>query len=349
MADKRSGSLVILLRGGIGDLLVSTPFHRALKEAFPSEPVSVMCREAYAPLLEGNPWIDELIPTVPQKLEEFFGFYGAASRLKKSRFQRVFVLWSKAPEAWLAFFSGIPVRVGQGSRLGYSFLYTHKVRVASEAGDEQTHWSEILLDYLRALGVKPHNHGLVLHLSEAEKRQARELLLAQGVSESDLPVGFHPGKGVGFTPHNISVEHLAALADKVAQLPGVKLIFTGSENEMELVQGIREKMGEPSLDFCGKVDLRGLAGLISQEKVLICPDSGPMHMGAALGVKIAAIFALRSDFPERWAPYGVPFEILRPLDWDCRGHCVKENCPYFSCYQKIKPADLQAAVRRLLA
>jgi len=330
-------------------LMVSTPVHRALKEAFPGEPLSVMVKTAFAPLLLNNPQVDEIIPMEASRLDEFIGFYNLVKRVKKSRYQRVLVLWNQAPEAWLSFFGGIPVRVGQGSRLGYSFLYTHKVRVASEEGDTHTHWSEIMLDYVRALGIAPHNSGLILNLTPEERQQAQELLASLGVVSRELLVGFHPGKGVGFTPDNISTEHLAALADGVAQIPGVKLVFTGDDHERELVSAIREKMQEFSLDLSGKVDLRGLAGLLSQFKVLICPDSGPMHMASALGIKIAALFALRSDFPQRWAPLDVANEVLRPLEWDCRGNCVKESCLYFSCYQKIQPADLQAAVRRLLA
>lgn len=342
-------NLVVLARGGIGDLILSTPVHRALKQAFPDSHLAVIAKKGFHTLLHHSPVVDEIIPVEEKELDNFSFIFKAKKSGKFRTFQRVVVLWSKAPEALLAYLAGIPIRVGQGSRLFYSFLYTHKVKVRSETGDTETHWTEVMLDYVRALGIEPDRPQLVLKITEDEKEQAAQLLRESGASPNELLIGFHPGKGTDFTPRRIPVSHFAALADALALIPSARLILTGGTKEIELVKAIKEKMTGEAVDLSGKIDLRGLASVISHFKALVCPDSGPMHIGAALGVKIAAVFALKSDFPKRWAPLGVPSQILRPKDWECRKKCVKEECPHLSCYQEISPEDLKIAVGKLLA
>lgn len=346
IADK---TLVVLARGGLGDLLCGTPVLEALKSKFPETKITALVQNSAAPLLKGNPAVSGIIRTAAKDLDTMKGFFKTLSIIKKEDFSRAVVLWSKAPEAWLVTLAGIPVRVGQDSRLGYSFLYTHKVRVRSEHGDTKSHWADILLDYARALGAEAKAERLFLYNDEEEKQEAEEYLKNIGINPENGFVIFHSGKGIPITPETWPTDHFAGLAAALRDETGMPVLLTGTRNEEEAVFAIAEKAGDGMYNICGKTSLRLLCSIISKSSLLLCPDSGPAHIAAALGVPTIALFGLKSDFPDRWRPLGTRYRVLVPDDYHCSGSCIKENCTRFVCYEGISAESVREAAAGLLS
>ncbi|MCD6310149.1 MAG: glycosyltransferase family 9 protein [Candidatus Eremiobacteraeota bacterium] len=342
-------TLVILARGGLGDLLCGTPVFEALKSRFPETEITAMVRESAAPLLKGNPVIRDVIKTNDKDLDTIPGFRKSLSEIRKKNFNRAIILWSKAPEAWLVRLAGIPVRVGQDSRLAYSFNYTHRVRVRSEHGDTESHWADILLDYARALGIKAKAERLFLYVDDNEKQKARDFLKNLGLPPDEPYMIFHSGKGIPITPKNWPVKHFSKLARSLHEMTSLPVLLTGTIGELEAVSAIAESAGDNMYNICGKTDIRLLCGLVSSSSLLLCPDSGPMHIAAALKIPTIALFGLKSDFPNRWRPLGTRHRILVPDDYRCKKHCIKEKCKYFVCYEGITPESVGNAAMSLLS
>jgi len=220
--------------------------------------------------------------------------------------------------------------------------------VRAAKGDVTSHWVDSQLDFARSLGIEPSPPRILVPVDESDRGRIDQALEADGVSASDRLIALHTGKGMNLDSRRWPVEVFSAFGDILAAELGAKVILTGTREEKPLVDAVAQGMKQPVLNWAGTTSLGELAALLERCRVVVCPDSGPMHLAAAVGTPVAAIFALKSDFPLRWHPYGVPMEILVPADRHCTRKCVKETCPRFSCFEDITPGEVLEAVKRLL-
>lgn len=335
--------LIIHTHGGMGDVLLSTAVVRALKRNFPDASIAVMVKSSSAEIFDENPDVSNIIAWKDK------GFNADLKLIKSCGFDLAIVLWSTSREAWLTYLSGIPRRIGQDGRLLYSFLYNNKIKVRSERGDTASHWTEILMDYLDPLGIKNEKIEIVFPISEKDRKEAEELLQTHDVKPEDNLIGFHAGKGLELTEENWPLENFAAYADGIIEKYGAKIVLTGSKDEAPLVEIIEKKMENKAVNIAGKTSLKVLGSVISKCKAFVCPDSGPMHIAAALGIPTVAIFPLKEDFPLRWRPYGTDFEIVRKEKIACTKKCIKAKCTRFECMEEIKVEEVLSALDKLIA
>ena len=338
--------LVIHTAGGIGDVLLSTAVVHAIHEAYPGCQVDFLCQTRTAAALQNNPEIQERFEWPERRPRSLGELLHWAKLLRARRYDASLVLWSNTQVAWLTFLAGIPVRVGQDSRLAYSFLYTHKVRVRSEHGDEQTHWSEILLDFVRALGATPGPPRIHLEVS-AQNRQRAACLLEPLAGDGPL-IGFHPFKGPPVPLDRWPLPVFAGWLKALRQQLGARVVVTGSPGEKPYADQIVALAGcENVLNLAGETDLATLAALARQVDVFVCPDSGPMHVAAAAGARVLGIYAMEEDFPQRWAPLTPTARVLRPQPTGCPAGCRKPTCRDFRCYQTVTPQQVVTEVEAL--
>jgi ADP-heptose:LPS heptosyltransferase len=157
------------------------------------------------------------------------------------------------------------------------------------------------------------------------------------------------GKGLPLTVERWPVQQFAHIADAVADATDCRIVLTGSPDEKPLVDAVAACMLRPSLNLAGTTSLLQLAAVMSLCRAFVCPDSGPMHMAAAVGVPTVGIFAMRCEFPDRWRPYGDRCVVVRPDPIVCPVGCQKETCASFACYRQLSPAPVAAAVQQMLA
>lgn len=344
---KTQKALVVHTGGGLGDVLLSRPVVDTLTSH--GFQVDFLARESTSPALLGHQGVSELL-TIAQKdpanLQEMKTW---AKKLQSRDYQVAMLLWSTSRWAWTLRLAGIPQRVGQDSRLLYSFTFTHPVKVRSEHGDTESHWTDILLDYPRALGLEPTEPSVIYPVPEQAQKTARQLLEGFDFGNQSGPIlGFHSGKGLPLGPQRWPVQHFTRIAQQLQDDLGARLVLTGGPSEIELVQAVSSKLRAPFLNLAGQTDLSGLAAIASLCEVFICPDSGPMHLAAAVGTPVVGIYALDEDFPQRWAPFGVPHRVIRPARPACPPGCRKPSCPNFSCYLKVQPGEVVEATQQLL-
>lgn len=340
-------ALVVHTGGGLGDVLLSRPVVDTL--AMAGYTVDFLARQGTAVALTGHPRIRELL-TIPGKDPANSRQMRAwAKTLQERNYEAALLLWSTSRWAWTLRWARIPKRVGQDSRLLYSFNFTHPVRVRSEHGDEESHWTDILLDYPRALGLQPEPARVSFPVTEESAAVATALIGAADFATHRGPVlGFHSGKGLPLGPERWPVAHFGKLARELQDHLDARLILTGGPGEVEIVRGVAEHLRPGYLNLAGSTDLPTLAAVAAQCQVYICPDSGPMHLAAAVGTPVVGIYALDEDFPKRWAPYGVPHRVIRPPRPACPPGCTKPTCANFACYLRVGPSEVARAVCELL-
>jgi ADP-heptose:LPS heptosyltransferase len=340
-------ALIVHTGGGLGDVLLSGPVVDTMAEA--GYQVDFLARAGTSAAIAPHPNLKNLLviegkdPSGPIEMSRW------ARLLKKQNYGVSLLLWSTSRWAWTLYSAGIPKRVGQDSRLLYSFLFTHKVRIRSEHGDQTSHWTDILLDYPRELGLTPGEVKPTFPVTESGLAQAQHVIDTFDFGSQDGPlIGFHSGKGLPLSAERWPAAHFGLLARTLQHELKARLVLTGGPNEVDIVNQVGKSLEHPFLNLAGQTSVEELAAVQKILDVYVCPDSGPMHLAAAVGTPVVGIYALDEDFPERWAPFGTSCRKLRPPRPACPPGCTKPNCPDFKCYLKVQPEGVVEAVESLL-
>jgi ADP-heptose:LPS heptosyltransferase len=326
MAFERA--LLVAAGGGIGDTLFAGVVAQALRMRYAA--VDAVVLPAHVALAAHIPALERVIP-IGAPLE---AHYAAAV-----------VTWATAKTALLPWRARIPVRVGQARRL-YSALFTERVVVRSELGDHRTHWSEILLDYARALGCDLPGALPQFAVRDDERHEAAALLRVHDVAGSYYLL--HPTRGLSAQRSRWPLEGFVALARRLVARDGVRILVTGSPEDAALAEAIADGAGRGVTTIAGSTTIGTFAALAERASAVVAMDSGPMHVAAAVGAPTVGIFALQSDEPDRWAPKGARTAVVRPTYGCPPGH-RKETCPDFACVRALDDAGILRALDGLLA
>jgi ADP-heptose:LPS heptosyltransferase len=328
-------------------MLLSSVLAEALHHCYPGCHITFWPNPRFASLLEHHPFIDAYL-----SLDPAASLPTKVQALRGKNFDTVLVPWSASAHAWLTTLAGIPTRVGQGGRLTYSFLFTHSVRVRSVYGDTTSHWTDIQLDYARAIGCQaPADLLPVVITTPQEKEKAAVFLHNAGFSEARPICGLHICKGLAVDEARWPIDRFVDIAANLMRR-GYDVALTGTASEKTLtakVAMLAQSNASQSVivDLAGTCSLRETAAVIERMKVFICPDTGTGHLAAALGVPVVSIFPLRSDVPARWRPAIAASRIIRPTRYECGGPCVKETCPRFTCLLHIDADEVVQAAAEI--
>jgi lipopolysaccharide heptosyltransferase II len=332
----------------IGDIVLTTPVIRSVRAACPDAFIAYMGERDAVSLLEGNPFLDEIIPydyARPGVLEQArVGFL-----LKRKRFDLVVDLFGNPRSALLTRLSGARVRVGP-ERTGRGRLYT--IRVADD-GREKTA-VEFHNQYIAAAGIPPVATKPELFLREEEKRDAASYLRwvcggGKPLDPGRPVVGMHPG--ATWPAKKWLPQRFAELADTARAKLGAYVVITAGPGDAEAVSAVGASA--VSAPFALNVlPLRQLAAVISCCNVFVSNDAGPMHIAAALGVPTVGLFGPGED--SIWFPYDRSAGHT-PLRKDVPCHpchldeCNREGTGYMECMKLLAVHDVFAAVGRALS
>jgi heptosyltransferase-2 len=175
---------------------------------------------------------------------------------------------------------------------------------------------------------------------------ADRLWNAQGWGPADLVIGMCPGAAFG-PAKRWWPERFAALADRLIEVGGYRVVFFGSAGEVPLVEHIRAHMTHQAASFAGQDTLGSFMTLAARCAALIANDSGSMHIANAVGTPVVALFGPTD--PQRTAPTAAPATVLR-RELHC-SPCFRTTCPYSDhpCMRFIGVDDVFRAVVDILA
>lgn len=204
--------LVLAGGGGIGDVFLATPVMRALRGRYAH--VTALVLPAHA---------DVLIPAAADEVWIDTGdVLALRHRFALGRFDAAVVTWATPRVAYALALAGIPIRVGQARRL-YSALFTHRVQVRSELGDRLTHWTDIQLDYARALGLDGDPMPIAPMTIEAEA-EAERLREREGLRPGSYAI-LHPTRGISHSRALWPTSRLAELATQLRERYDVTVLI----------------------------------------------------------------------------------------------------------------------------
>ena len=322
-------ALLIAAGGGLGDTLLASPLARALRLRYDEVDAHVL--PAHRALAERTGAFDEVFEDSPPRTN-------VVRQLRAQEYSAAVVTWATLHTATIPFAAGIPVRVGQARRL-YSPLFTSRVNVRSETGDRTTHWTQILLDYVRVLDCDLADATPTVIPTADDEAQAKTVRVASGI-EGGYAV-LHPTRGLSHARERWPTSGLAALARSLRARYGVPVVISGGVADVGIASHVAAE-GD-AISIAGTTGIGAFAALARDARFVVAMDSGPMHVAAAMGVPTVGIFALQSDEPDRWAPLGAKTAVVRAT-YPCPSDHRKETCPDFPCVRELDVAGVLHAL-----
>lgn len=342
----------ILVRGvnWIGDAVMTLPALRALRLARPDSKIALLVKPWVLPVFEGDPNVDELI-LYSEDHKGLMGRLRLAGRLRDYRFSTAILFQNALDAAIIAFLAGIPERIGY-NRDARRALLTKAVPFDKHAGS--LHHVDYYMNLLDKAGFAVEASRPWIYLSLEERLKAREDLAGM----RRPVVGLNPGATFGSSKrwHPARFEEVARRV--IDDLGGSVVVF-GGPSETGIAKGILEGIQSlwPDRDLtsgpaprvrmaAGRTTLRELIALVSEMDVLVTNDSGPMHIGYAVGTPVVAIFG--STSPELTGPVGYGDIVIRK-DVDC-APCFERKCPKgeIRCMDLVSSEEVFGAVKCLM-
>ena len=364
--------ILVIKMAGIGDLLLATPALRALRETYPHAHIDLLVTPDSAGILNGWQVIDRIIV-----LDKYLFDYPQQFLTRPHNLLRLKPLWrdlrdghydavlllhhltlpfGRLKHQLLLRATGAQWRVGLDNGHGW-FL---NVRV-KDNGFGAMHEAEYYLAVAGAVGAKTTDKRLVVPLSEADHRQAWQLLYEHETPQNMRHpiIAMHPGSGGYSTARRWAPERFAQLADTLYSSVGGQLLLLGGPEEAELHQHIIDMMHSemPVRSMAGKGSIKVTAALLEQVDLFIGNDSALVHLAVAAGTPTVAIFGLTNA--QAWGPFadekaGQQALIVR-LNLPCmpcfyRGHDLgtPEGCATRDCLALLGVDPVATAARRLL-
>ena len=316
----------------IGDTLFSTPFIRAVREAYPDSYIACLLHPRCKEMLDLNPRLNEII--IYDEEGEHKGLFGKLKlvlSLRRKKFDTAFLLHRSFTKALIIFFAGVKERIGYPTKRR-AMLLTKTV----DDPAEELHKVEYFLNIARASGLMHKNKSYEFFINNSDKKFISDLLSASGVSEKDTVVVLCPGGN--WDPKRWPKENFARLADTLAEGSGVKIVISGSRKDMKLAEEIAGMMKKPSIITAGKTTLKQLGALFTRSDLVIANDTGPMHLAVAMKAKTIALFGPTS--PALTGPYGEGcYKVISKND-TCDIPCYDITCIDNRCMAAIKVEDV---------
>lgn len=329
----------------IGDVLLSTPVIKALRDHYPHAYIAMMVAPYAKEVVEGNPWLDEvIIYDKDAKHKSWRRTLKFSRNLAKKRFDLVIALHPTNRAHMVTFLAGIPKRLGYDRKL--AALLTDKIAHSKQLGEK--HELEYNLDFLRHLGIEAQDKRTHIPLKPESEKWAVELLEKENITAKDKLLGIHPGASC---PSKIwPVERLAQVADKLAEKYGFKVIILAGPKDLAKAEVTQKQMRHPVLNLAGKTSVSQMASILKRCALFISNDSGPVHIAGAVGTPVISIFgrAQKGLSPKRWGPLGKRDRVLHKPPVGCV-ECLAHNCVKgFACLKAISVDDVVGAADEIL-
>ncbi|MDZ7292036.1 MAG: glycosyltransferase family 9 protein [candidate division KSB1 bacterium] len=301
--------LVVRQHDQLGDFLLSTPVLRALRQFFKHAHIAVLARSYTAEAAYNNQYLDEVI-VFPEK-----GYLWTPAKLwrlvrgLRRGWDLAIVLNTVSHSLTsdlLAYFSGARYILGSEHRVFPGCQRNFFYNLVARHFSQPKHQTERNLDIVRHLGIDTNDRTEVMTLTTQEQLFARNFLRQHGLAENDVVVALHPGAGK--TQNRWPVEKFAEMAVTLHRRFAVRLILTWGPKEKDLGSDLRKRLTFDPI-VLQDLSLRQLAALLAHIDVFVCNDTGVMHLAAAVGTPLVAIFGPTD--PNEWKPIGKKFIAVR--------------------------------------
>jgi heptosyltransferase-2 len=324
-------SILFLRHDRIGDMVQSTAALKALRGAYPEAHITVLASERNYEILDHNPSVDEILI--------YKGIHWFIREIRTRRYALVIdpFLTYELRQAFMTCLAGGKYRIGfeeSGRKIFFN------VRGPTVPSPKQM--VDHLLDLVELAGGKREGCEPEVFLSDTEIQWANEALAKKGIGANELTIAIHPG--AHYPSQRWSAEKFGEVAKQMLEQSEAKVILIGSSDEKGLLEAVKKSAGVDITIFCCE-NIRKLIALLSRCDLLVCNNSGPMHIAAAL--KVPTVSMLGPTATPLWLPYGENNVVLNKRLF-C-SPCNRAVCKEHQCMASITVDEVLEAVETQMA
>ncbi|MFV9645509.1 MAG: lipopolysaccharide heptosyltransferase II [Desulfobacterales bacterium] len=332
-------NILIVKLSAIGDVIHTVPALNVIRKKYPDAHITWLVEEAAYSVIKGHKALDRIIVS---KRKTWLQGFARRSRLKNIREACGFIkdLRDTRYDLILDFQallkSGVLIGLARGGRkIGFdkgmqhqehSYLFLNE-RVPPV--DMELHALTRGMMLLESIGIQSREVVFNLPVSDPDRNIANNLLMQHGIKTPEPLVAINPmAKWKTKLWDNLKFSNLA---DRLIEQANADVIFTGGQEDSEAIEHIISNMKSEATNLSGKTDLKTLAALYEQASIVVSTDTGPMHLAAAIGTPVVALFGPTA--PWRTGPFGDSHQIVR-AGLEC-SPCFKRQCKTAECMKQI--------------
>ncbi|HUU82670.1 MAG TPA: lipopolysaccharide heptosyltransferase II [Phycisphaerae bacterium] len=351
LAHREFHRILLIKPSSLGDLVHALPVLHGLRRRYPKAGIDWLAGSAFAPLIEGHPDLSEVVRfdrrrygrmlRDPRIAVEFAAF---CRDLHRRRYDLVVDLQGLFRSGLLALASGAPVRIGFAAARELAWVfYSHRIA----PGKPNAHAVDRNYATARLLGFTDVPVSFDLAVTETERRRAGKILSGAGLADGKRFAAIMPG--ARWETKRWPEDRFAAVVDGLARQQGLPSVLLAGPDEADVCNRIEAACGQAVTNLAGTTSLRELVAVLERAVVVICHDSAPMHLAAALGRPLVCL--LGPTNPSRTGPYSKSARILQ-ADLPCVPCYLRRlsQCPHgHACMSSLEVENVlqatSAAVR----
>ncbi len=346
-------NIIIVKTSAIGDVIHTLPALNALRRKYPEARIDWLVEEAAADLVIGHAALDTVIVSRRKAwvrdlkrgrvLAAFWGFVDFVKKLRAIEYDLLLDFQGLLKSGIFVGLARAKRKVGFGKGMEHaegSYIFLNEP-IPPVNMNHHAVIRELLL--LKAIGIESEDIIFDLPVGDQQRKKIRQLLESEGVDLSKPLVAINP-MTTWKTKHWRN-ERFTQVADLLLNM-GMMVVFSGGLQDVQGIEEISAAMTGKAVSLAGKTTLKELAALYEQVDVLITTDTGPMHLAAAVGTLVVALFGPTA--PWRTGPFGSGHKILR-AEIAC-SPCLKKNCDRdHECMEQITVDQVVQATQSVLA
>lgn len=342
--------ILLIKPSSLGDVIHALPVLHGLRRRYPKARIDWLIGTAFAELLAGHEEVDELILFDRQRFGRIAGDVSAAGEffrfvrtLRAKDYDLAIDLQGLFRSGFLTWMTCAETRVGpREAREGAAMFYTDYLPVE----DAGVHAVDRNYAVGSLLGFADVPVSFSLPRSDSARRHVRDLLREAGVESGSVVVAIAPG--ARWETKVWPQKQFAQTVDALQTDRRVRCVLLGGKDEVALCSGIAELCRSTPIDLSGQTDLPSLAAAVELADVVLCQDSGVMHLAVALERPQACLIGPTN--PSRTGPYRRLNDVIR-LELDCAPCYLRRlaQCPNnHRCMKELTVDTVVEAVRRRL-
>lgn len=332
--------ILIIRLSSLGDIVLTTPVLRLLRQHCPAARIDFLLKAEYQDVLRAHPCVDRLLLWDTRQ-----SLWATLRTLRRTRYDVVLDLHRTLRSCLL--YGGVAARrrLAYGKRTLRRALLVH---LGWNTLGAMTSVPELYAAPLRRLGISTPLPMLEMHLDTASHRAIEQYLarvLPEGVGRPLLAVA----PGARWSTKRWPVDRFARVAEELARQHRASVVILGDARDVPLGRELRQRLNVPVLDSVGQLSLMQTAALLQRCHLLLCNDSGLMHMATALRVPVVAIFGPTvQEFG--FYPFQAQAQVVSQA-LPCRPCSTKgsRRCPrgHHHCMQRLPSEQVLAAVQQM--
>lgn len=342
--------ILIINLAGIGDLLLSTPALKALRNLYLGAEISILVPSRVYEIVKSLSYIDKVFifnieygGIVP--FSKILRNLKILLTLRRNQFDiaiNMRTLVSKRSAQKIKILLDIikpKIRVGRDTE-GRGYFFDIKI---PETDTGTKYEMEYNIDTVKALGAKIIDKTIDFEIDEESVEKVEKILERENISKETILIGFHPG---GRPSRRWSIENFVKVVEEVHRRIPSKLVVTGGKDEISLTKKFVRISHAKVINLAGMLSIKELGALIKRCNLFISNDTGPMHISAILRTPLVAIFG-PGDIAH-YNPRNISEKVVVLYEKvDCTP-CAKIKCGSMKCLKGIRPEEVIEAVLKLI-